>query len=293
MRDPFEVAPPFELTDLECTRQRFPAGNAAVELLVFWKHDCATCELTLPFVERLRAALGGAGLRVRGVCQSGPADARAFGARHGLGFPILDDSECVVSADYGVEVVPTFVLGDADGNVLAAFDGWVRRDFEDLVAVAAARLGVAGPVLFTDADRVPDFRPGCGSRTFDADVAQALAARTARATLQARRIEVGDLDDVLELFFDKGLTDGLPIVPPTEGRVLRMLDGARRDPHEVVALVPPNLVPVTVEKVAINAVMAGCKPEYFPVVLASVEAACDGRASTCTASSRRRTFPRR
>ena len=53
-----------------------------------------------------------------------------------------------------------------------------------------------------------------------------------------------------------------------------MLQGTRRVPNEIVAVVPPDLVECTVEKVAINAVMAGCKPEYMPVVLASVEAAC-------------------
>jgi hypothetical protein len=53
-----------------------------------------------------------------------------------------------------------------------------------------------------------------------------------------------------------------------------MLDGTRRAPGELVAVVPPDLVPATVEKIAINAVMAGCKPEYLPVVLAVVEAAC-------------------
>ena len=53
-----------------------------------------------------------------------------------------------------------------------------------------------------------------------------------------------------------------------------MLGGTTRSPDEVVAIVPPDLAPCTVEKVAINAVMAGCKPEYLPVVLAAVEAAC-------------------
>ena len=52
-----------------------------------------------------------------------------------------------------------------------------------------------------------------------------------------------------------------------------MLDGTSRAPDEIVAQVPPNLAPVTVEKVAINAVMAGCRPAYLPVVLAAVEAA--------------------
>ncbi|HEY8058797.1 MAG TPA: thioredoxin, partial [Acidimicrobiales bacterium] len=59
-----------------------------------------------------------------------------------------------------------------------------------------------------------------------------------------------------------------------EARVLRMLEGTSRDPDELVALVPPDLVECTVEKVAVNAVMAGCRPEYLPVVLAAVEAAC-------------------
>ncbi len=63
-------------------------------------------------------------------------------------------------------------------------------------------------------------------------------------------------------------------MPPTAARVLRMLEGTRRAPDEIVAVVPPDLVPATVEKVAINAVMAGCRPEYLPVVLAAVEAAC-------------------
>ena len=74
--------------------------------------------------------------------------------------------------------------------------------------------------------------------------------------------------------FERGLTDGLPVVPPTPERVMWMLTGTRRDPREVIAVVPPNLAPVTIEKIAVNAVMAGCKPEYLPVVIAALEAVC-------------------
>jgi hypothetical protein len=63
-------------------------------------------------------------------------------------------------------------------------------------------------------------------------------------------------------------------VPPTPERVAAMLEGTTRDPADVVATVPPDLAECTVEKVAINAVLAGCKPSYLPVVLACVEAAC-------------------
>ncbi len=97
---------------------------------------------------------------------------------------------------------------------------------------------------------------------------------------QARIIEIADHDDVYEFMFDQGVTDGLPVVPPTRERVARMLGCAPTDwsdPQQAVAALPPNLAPLTVEKAAINAVMAGCKPEYFPTVLAAVEAAAGGR----------------
>ena len=78
----------------------------------------------------------------------------------------------------------------------------------------------------------------------------------------------------IEYCYEKGWTDGLPVVPPTPERVRRMLQGTRRKPEEVIARVPPDFAPCTVEKAAINAVLAGCRPEYLPVVLAAVEAVC-------------------
>ncbi len=96
----------------------------------------------------------------------------------------------------------------------------------------------------------------------------------------ARLIDIADHDDVHEFMFDQGITDGLPVVPPTRERVDRMLERAPEhwsDPRKIVATLPPNLAPLSVEKAAINAVMAGCKPEFFPTVLASIEAAADGR----------------
>ena len=87
-------------------------------------------------------------------------------------------------------------------------------------------------------------------------------------------MELADLEDEAEALYARGWTDGLPVVAPTEARVLRMLQGTSRAPDEVVAVVPPDLVEATVEKVAINAVMAGCRPEHLPWVLAALEAAC-------------------
>ena len=96
----------------------------------------------------------------------------------------------------------------------------------------------------------------------------------------SRIIDIADHDDVYEFMFAQGITDGLPVVPPTRERVNRMLDCAPQhwsDPQQIVATLPPNMAPMTVEKAAINAVMAGCRPDFFPTVLASVEAAAGGQ----------------
>jgi hypothetical protein len=73
------------------------------------------------------------------------------------------------------------------------------------------------------------------------------------------------------------VTDGLPVVPPTAARVAAAVAASSRSPDELVAEMPPNFGRATVQKIAVNAVMAGCRPEYLPVVLAAVEAVCDDR----------------
>jgi hypothetical protein len=80
-----------------------------------------------------------------------------------------------------------------------------------------------------------------------------------------------DLDRIVDYFHSKGYTDGLPIVPPTEARVRAMLAGTRRRPEESLGRIQPTDHEATVEKVAINAVMAGCRPEYMPVLIAALE----------------------
>jgi hypothetical protein len=73
--------------------------------------------------------------------------------------------------------------------------------------------------------------------------------------------------DEFEFFLQKQWSDGLPVVTPTEDRLQAMLKGTRRDPDELIGNVPPAMEPATVRTVAIHALMAGCKPEYLPVVL--------------------------
>ncbi|MBI2986827.1 MAG: hypothetical protein HYY45_08670 [Deltaproteobacteria bacterium] len=95
---------------------------------------------------------------------------------------------------------------------------------------------------------------------------------------QSVRIPVSSDDLSADFFaaaFERRWTDGLPVIPPTPDRVNRMLAAVERDPDEIVAIMPPRQGPASVRSIAANAVMAGCLPEYFPVVLAAVEAIND------------------
>lgn len=96
------------------------------------------------------------------------------------------------------------------------------------------------------------------------------------AGTRARTLQVEDsFQEVNELFYERGWTDGLPIVPPDDELVAAMLRYSDRAADDVVALLPPRQGEATVERIAINAVMAGCQPQYLPVVLAAVQAVSD------------------
>ena len=83
------------------------------------------------------------------------------------------------------------------------------------------------------------------------------------------------IDAIYELFYSKGCTDGLPIIPPTKERVAKMMATVDRPPSETVGILPPRNAPATIQLLAINAVMAGCLPSYFPVIVAATEAMAD------------------
>jgi hypothetical protein len=85
----------------------------------------------------------------------------------------------------------------------------------------------------------------------------------------------GGWEQIDALYQERGWTDGLPIVPPTEAAVRELLRWSDRDPREVIGVLPPRQGEATVERIAANAVMAGCRPEYFPVVVTAIEALAD------------------
>ncbi len=220
-------------------------------LLVVVKRDCETCHLVLPALGQI---LDGPGLTV--VCQDDPD--------WPPGFAPVDDTGLAVSWRLQTEVTPTLYRIEG-GEPVASAAGWSRTEWEQISGVADL------------APDLPGRRPGCGSRLFEPDVYERVRRRHEGTRLVSRRVELGSAEDPIEAMFERGWSDGLPLVPPTEERVEAMLGGTSRAPDEVVCVMPPDLVECTVEKVAINAVMAGCRPEYLPVVLAAVEAAATDR----------------
>jgi hypothetical protein len=218
-------------------------------LVVVVKEECATCQMVVPLLAEMSTS---------GALTVFTQDDPSFPD----GVPAIHDADLSVSWHHEIETVPTLIRV-VDGEEVERTVGWSRDDWRRITHMSD---------LGSD---LPAMRPGCGSLSVDPDRVDSLRARFSGGTLTSRRIEVADLDDELELLFERGLTDGLPVVPPTEERVLRMLTGTTRAPGDVVAIVPPDLVEVTVEKIAINAVMAGCKPEYMPWVIAAVEAVCN------------------
>ena len=268
-RDAMTALPPFSLADSSGSPLAFPTTRHA--LLCFVKQDCPTCILTLPLIEAAHRAFGSA-IDVLVIAQDDAPTRATLIEANGLTVSVLDDAALATSFSYNLDTVPTIILADGIGNELRQFVGFGKTDWRELMGELATIS--AGRLPEIDWSTYPEMRPGCGSKSVEPGIAERLAAESSGSPLRARRIEIAESDDAFEFMFDQGLTDGLPVVPPTPERVLRMLTGTKRGAQEVVAVVPPNMAPATVEKVAVNAVMAGCKPEYLPVVIASVEALC-------------------
>jgi hypothetical protein len=217
-------------------------------IVAFVKRDCPTCVLVEPVLAQLRDKV-----ELTIYSQDDPSFPEGLGAE--------DDTALEQSWHHDIEAVPT-LLRVKDGREVTRALGWHRGEWQELTGVTGL-----GPEL-------PETRPGCGSLSVDPARVPELRVRFGGSKLRSQRVELAELEDDVEAMYARGWTDGLPVVPPTEQRVLAMLEGTTRAPDDMVAIVPPDLAECTVEKVAINAVMAGCKPEYLPVVLAAVEATC-------------------
>ena len=216
---------------------------------VYVKRDCPTCTL----IEPVLRALDEASVPLSVFVQDDPEFPRGVNT-------VVDDTSLEKSFHAKIDTVPTIIR--LDNNVESdRLVGWNKSEWR-----AFTQIDLLG-------DNLPEHRPGCGSKNVEPGIIERLTIQFGNVEFGARTIELATMEDEMEACYDRGWSDGLPVVPPTRERVLSMLGGTTRDPKEVIGKIPPDLVDCTIEKIAINAVLAGCKPEYLPVVIASVEAA--------------------
>lgn len=240
----------------------------ALRLLAILQTDCPTCRLVTPYLNKLADRTS-----VRGVSQDDEAATRAFAAQMEIRFPLDRDPDFALSKKLNVVTVPTLYVLDAQDRVVREEPGFEKNALNEI----AAMLGVT-PVA-SPYDGAPASKPGCTSRHLEAQTADAAAeALNLHATRgpAASALELEDGEDPFEYCF-RTFKDALPVIPPARERVERMVQASGRDPREVIARIPPCYGEATVEKIAANAVMAGCTPEMMRVLIPLMRAAADER----------------
>jgi len=149
-----EPAPAFELKKLQGGQQSLgEILKAGPALFAFYKVSCPVCQLTAPYLERLSA---GGKIQIVGVSQDDAESTQSFNQRFGVTFPTLLDQASEgypASNAYGISSVPSLFLVEPDGRVSKSFNGFSKRDLEDL----GARAGVAP---FRPDEKVPDWKAG-------------------------------------------------------------------------------------------------------------------------------------
>ena len=164
----------------------------------------------------------------------------------------------------------------------------VSRGFEDDARASALAFGMPDLPFVVVPHTLTSSSPEAITAMVDAvmdDFVAALTTTTERsgddtgidvAESESFRYETGDVwadfDAFQEDFLLREWGDGFPLIPPTEDRVRAMLGGTSHRPGEVICVLPPGMTEASVEKIAVNAVMAGCRPEHLPILLAAVEA---------------------
>src|SRR5947209_14056223 len=238
-------------------------------LLVFFETDCPTCQLALPYLNALAAAP----VQLIGISQDDESATREFVRQLDIKFPVQVDHQLALSRAYDPHSVPTVFMVDGAGQISRTLVGFDKAGLNEL----AAALGQ--PAIAPEHDGAPRGKPGCSSRHLEPQSGNGANAKTQflrTSATRATRIAVPENDDPFE-FCTRQFGDALPVVPPTIERVQMMLNACALLPESIVARVPPCYGEATVEKIAANAVMAGCAPEMMRVLLPLVRAACDER----------------
>src|SRR5215813_13412864 len=231
---------------------------AGCALLAFVSEHCPTSALALRRLGPLCQAWARAGLTAVAIFED-PLDVAIRTARRlGWGGQVAaDDPPYPASRAYRVATVPTAVLIGRGGVLVGTVAGWDQPALAALLGAAGEMLGAG---LAAPPAAEPLRKPGCSAKAaIDPELAAAMSGPGG--------------GDELEEMFERGWTDGLPVIPPTAERVEAMLGG--RDGGASLGLVPPAMGEATLERVAACAELAGCRPAYFPVVAAAARAVLD------------------
>ncbi len=284
MLGPSDPVVPFSLTRLD--GREWVLRDAIFEgsvLLVLFEADCPTCRLAMPYLKRLSESLGPDSRRVVGVSQDSAMETQALVDRYEVSFPVLLDGELAVSVSLDPPSVPAWFLIGADGRVRRSSVGFDKAELNALAEAMLTEAGLPARLIAEPNDGAPDIKPGCSSRHIEPRVDGATARGPAPIDLmpetgaRASRVEVPGGVDPYEYCMSAGFSPFLPVVPPTVELVDAYLAEVPLPPERVLGLVPPCYGEATVEKVAANAVMAGCRPEYMEVLVPVVRAVCDER----------------
>jgi peroxiredoxin len=273
-------APEFSLLRSNEKPFRYSRANGGkTTLLAFIETDCPACRLTLPYLNRLAESIGEAA-NIIAVSQDAVGPTRKLAGEMDIAFPVVIDHDLSISRLFDPKFVPALFLMDPEGKVVRAEVGFDKNELNEIATIMADSAGIV-PAIIADAyDGAPQFKPGCSSRHLESDTGgeEAAAANVAlKRGARASRVELNEGVDPYDYCVSAGFTDPLPVVPPTIERVERMLAATALAPDEIVGLIPPNYGAATVEKIAANAVMAGCPAEMMRVLIPLVRAVCDER----------------
>jgi hypothetical protein len=246
------------LTPEPVTIESLVANGCA--MLLFVNEECPTSALAMRRLGPLCQEWERAGLSCTAVFEDPLEMAIRVARRHGwTGNVASQPPPYQTSISYGLVSVPTAFLIDGRAHVTGSVTGW---DHSAIVALIQQAETMTGTALPTPEPAAPLRKPGCSAKAaLDPEIAAAMAAHP-------------DADEMEEMY-ERGWTDGLPVVPPTQERVEKML--GNYDPHASLGPVPPAMGEATLERLAACAVLAGCRPEYFRVVVAAAKAALDSR----------------
>lgn len=154
-----DVAPDFSLPRLANGKEQLYSSDGRLTFLVFYKFSCPTCQLALPYINKIYEAYGN-DVRIFAIAQDNAEKTEQFAKDYGLTLPLLlDESPYPVSRQYQLVSVPSIFLINPDHTIRYSGEGFVKQELMNLADVIAEKTGKPQIELF-GSESVPEFKPG-------------------------------------------------------------------------------------------------------------------------------------